>query len=353
MRNRFLFPFLFFVIALRLVVGCDGDGLGQSAGTPAQTSGESHFGVTRSYLRVCEDGVCEQGDLCACAVCTVPCIEASDCAERILGRGADPNTLPDNVVCLEPLCGVVSEMNDAPGAAESVCEVTCEVDDDCAFLDQSHEGRPHVCRAGTCRTDEDPEIPSDPAPSVSPCAEGRSLLPGTITPDEIGLCLDTEEVTVEEFRACVDAGDCTAPTAGNYLTAARDAHPINFVDEEMAAAYCASLRGRLPTFAEWQSAIGEEAYPWGENAPMASDAPALLCAFDVTSTCEVGAASDGRGPYGHADLIGNVSEIVIDADAPCVAGGAFDSPVDDLSAQSCAVLTAPAEATGFRCVNDL
>ena len=83
-------------------------------------------------------------------------------------------------------------------------------------------------------------------------------------------CIDVHEVTAGDYKACSDVGECKrAPfevdwkdirpnekkifsPVCNGNQAARGQHPINCVDWDMASAYCAWVKKRLPTEAEWE-----------------------------------------------------------------------------------------------------
>jgi eukaryotic-like serine/threonine-protein kinase len=167
-------------------------------------------------------------------------------------------------------------------------------------------------------------------------------------------CIDRDETTVQEYRACSDEGKC--PRAPNTVAwpgisahdkkvygplcniddAGRDRHPINCVDWEMSLNYCKQRGGRLPTSAEWEFAVrGPDGrlYPWGDDPPDANHLNACgveclkwgaehgerLTAMHkeddgFPTTAPVGSFPKGRSRYGLDDVIGNVMEWVQDWD---------------------------------------
>jgi formylglycine-generating enzyme required for sulfatase activity len=140
---------------------------------------------------------------------------------------------------------------------------------------------------------------------------------GTGNPEEIPMheaalaafFLDRTEVTMDAYRACVDAGRCQAPrTAHPFCNAKfedRGNHPVNCVDWNDAVAYCGSLGKRLPSEAEWEYAAsnGDERrkFSWGNEDPDEHRA----CYFHP-GTCPVG--SFAPGAFGLLDMSGNVWE---------------------------------------------
>ncbi len=180
-----------------------------------------------------------------------------------------------------------------------------------------------------------------PAPRVSSCSEGMSLVPeGTFTmgstdgeSDERpahrvhinAFCMDTTEVTVAAFRAYVNAGNRAAPvlispnTFCNWGRNDRDSHPINCVAWAEADTYCRwsghpGGARRLPTEAEWEyAARGTDGrpYPWGTAQPVDQ----LCWSGDGTfrtSTCAVRSFPSGNSPFGLFDMAGNVWEWTAD-----------------------------------------
>ncbi|HYQ17552.1 MAG TPA: SUMF1/EgtB/PvdO family nonheme iron enzyme [Polyangiaceae bacterium] len=111
-------------------------------------------------------------------------------------------------------------------------------------------------------------------------------------------------------------------TAGSALEESR---PVNYLGYYEAAAFCIWDGGRLPTEAEWNYAASggseQRVYAWGNTAPGANT---LLmnwgCYYgnntatcsDVSNISRVGSIAAGFGKWGHADLNGNLFEIIVE-----------------------------------------
>jgi len=130
------------------------------------------------------------------------------------------------------------------------------------------------------------------------------------------------QVTVDQYRACVEAGACTAPSTSewcNWGQSDRGKHPINCVDWNQAQAFATWAGGRLPSEAEWEYAArsggGDCKYPWGdedatcERAVM-NDGSGYGCGRD--STWPVCSKLKGNTTHGLCDMAGNVWEWVQD-----------------------------------------
>lgn len=128
--------------------------------------------------------------------------------------------------------------------------------------------------------------------------------------------IDQTEVTNQMYRACVEAGVCSAPSGSDYDNSQYNNYPVIRVSWYDATTYCQWVGKRLPTEAEWEKAAGGtdgRKYPWGNNAPNTS-----LANIDyyVGNTTVVGSYPAGASPYGALDMAGNVSELVSDSYDP-------------------------------------
>lgn len=83
--------------------------------------------------------------------------------------------------------------------------------------------------------------------------------------------IDQYQVTVAQYRGCVQAGVCSTPPTSRACTwnvSGSENRPINCVNWFDAQSYCAWAGLRLPTEAEWEKAArGTDGrrYPWGEE----------------------------------------------------------------------------------------
>lgn len=163
--------------------------------------------------------------------------------------------------------------------------------------------------------------------------------------------LTRAEVTVAQYRLCVQAGACTvpnmkdytcSPNAGtgenNWLATDRESHPVNCVTPAQAAQFCAWSSARLPSEAEWEyaarSAGQDKLYAWGDAAPDCNLGAIRWPHYSCDGkpyVCECGERSLpvcskplGNTVQGLCDMTGNVSEPVADGYHETYAGAPAD-----------------------------
>ncbi len=156
--------------------------------------------------------------------------------------------------------------------------------------------------------------------------DGREEPKHTVTLSEYKI--QKYEVTNAQYKACVDAGTCTAPSSSSsyshssyYGNATYDNYPVIYVDWNKASTYCGWIGGRLPTEAEWEKAArgpspSENIYPWGDTSATCSMANFYdYYGYGIGSygdTTQVGSYPTGASYYGAMDMAGNVWEWVND-----------------------------------------
>jgi len=148
---------------------------------------------------------------------------------------------------------------------------------------------------------------------------------------DYGYLLAKYEVVVQEYDACMGAGNCTLPSTAdedmagwgtNTSAGGRSEHPQNGLQWKQAADFCAWVApgGRLPSEAEWEYAASgplHRLFPWGDAPAPTCDAG--LAVFNETGgtagfgcekkgTWKVGSMPAGAGWCGALDMAGNVWE---------------------------------------------
>ena len=127
------------------------------------------------------------------------------------------------------------------------------------------------------------------------------------------------EVTVAQYRDCVDDGVCSKPGSGvNATWPGRTNHPVNYVDWFQAKDFCEYVGGNLPSESQWEYAATNAGqpvlYPWG-NSEATCEMAVIKEDGDgcgTGSTMSVCSKSEGNTVQGLCDMSGNVWEWIQD-----------------------------------------
>jgi formylglycine-generating enzyme required for sulfatase activity len=157
-----------------------------------------------------------------------------------------------------------------------------------------------------------------------------------------GFLMDEHPVTVSEYQQCVQAGACQQPAASgdaasgphfNWGNHKHLDHPVNGVDWNDSAAYCAWRGKRLPTEAEYEYALRggleKKVFPWGdsgmppprygnyadETAKRETPSRTIFLGYDDKYAGTSPVCAMARNFYGLCDISGNVWEYCSDRKA--------------------------------------
>ena len=133
--------------------------------------------------------------------------------------------------------------------------------------------------------------------------------------------IDATEVTQAAYRACIDAGACTAPYHGptpwegdacvhRFDAAEHPRRAVTCVSWAQATGFCAWAGKRLPSESEWEKAArgaDHRTFPWGDDPPSCERASIAGCTDE-----DVARHPLGRSPYGAYDMAGGVWEWTAD-----------------------------------------
>ena len=258
---------------------------------------------------VCAGGVCKPGAPAGCddgEACTSDsCSPATGCAHAPLGNGTPCGAGKEcsGGKC-ESLCGPYEQYDAIVGACVAA---TAEIPAGSFWMG---------CKPGTnepCQEDEKPY---------------HEVVLGAFA-------VDLTEVTASQYESCVADGacppiqdsDCNGGGSTNFGKPTRDAHPINCVVWQRAAAYCTWAGKSLCTEAQWEKAAkgGCETvtsgscaaslprFPWGDVEPVCGQHAVFndsgaACGTGATYAVGEGSKAQGTSPYGAYDMGGNVWE---------------------------------------------
>ncbi len=367
---------------------------------------------------ICKDGACASGaNLCLCTK-DADCIDDGNVCNGVpycdtTGGVSTCKVNPATVVtckattdgvCVTQVCSTKTGAC-KPTPTNALCDDKnpcttdiCTIGGSCNHApvpDGSDCGDGQSCLAGTCLKKQPSMVLVPAGDGYVGCAQqdGKCATnEGKLTLTTLGsFWIDRQEVSVEAYQACVQAGLCssepgTDDTLCNWKVAGRDKHPVNCVTHAQAAAYCFAQGKRLPTEAEWERAArGGCAQLTGDCAKSTPifpwQKPLATCEFAVmmgnsTAGCDLGGtAACSTWPkddsvLGVRDMGGNVSEWTSDGYTPqpwdgqpktdpsvsasadiVVKGGGFSSvAVDVRSSRRQSQPAAQASPTiGFRC----
>lgn len=192
-----------------------------------------------------------------------------------------------------------------------------------------------------CDQYPDEGCPSDPRSTIVEFTAGQSLLGSTLAdpsvcardPDEDENCdelpqrqinlsafaIERHEVTIAQYRRCVDFGHCTPPLRVSSIESSLrfddpnfDQLPVTWITQTQASFYCRWLGGRLPTEAEWERVargdqpLQDRRYLNGDAPPSCQEANIAGCFGDLREVM----TSGDQNSLGVHDMIGNAHEIV-------------------------------------------
>jgi formylglycine-generating enzyme required for sulfatase activity len=128
--------------------------------------------------------------------------------------------------------------------------------------------------------------------------------------------IDRSEVTVGQYKKCVNDGVCSRPSDAAYregtLRGSED-YPIVRIGWQDAAKYCRWAHKRLPTDMEWERAArgpNMSCYPWGDRKGGWQQISLHRCGDRSTGLRKVCTKPGGNTPEGLCDMVGNADEYV-------------------------------------------
>jgi len=174
-------------------------------------------------------------------------------------------------------------------------------------------------------------------------------------------CIDTTEVTAEDYATCLKAGVCPPRNESCVEGLLNDEgrFPARCMSGDDAAVYCTWKGKRLPSEAEWRrAACGDDGrvYPWGNEEPTTQlcwmGAPGGFHGTTQRGPCRVGSFPAGRSPSGMLDAAGNVDEFVAKPEGQrehVVRGGSYNESFLTMRCTARLLDSNSNPSRGFRC----
>ena len=365
-------------IGQQCVVGCTGD-----RDCPGDLQCDLDLGDHGTCVECVDDLGCQAGYRCVVGLCEFFCTGDGDCADPRPACGGDG-------VCVE--CTTSDHCAEGTICVSQVCLPGCASDRDCPPLmvcnpDQGDHGGCVECNTDadclsgyTCDGDrciiegtEMVRLPGGNFVRGSDAGEGETDEEPESTVVVPTFYMDRTEVTNDQYRACVQSGNCSAPLdRAAYDNPALGNHPVTYVSWDQASSFCSWMDKSLPTEARWERAargtVDEREYPWGAGSPDCSRANYLGCHGQTRAVGSTPAGASAEGVY---DLAGNVYEWVYDrygetyytdggtddpfgpteGDYRGIRGGGYDSPASNIrTANRAGRMPDTADPdVGFRC----
>lgn len=195
------------------------------------------------------------------------------------GDSEDRDTCPEANFCCGVDCVDFESDNDNCGSCGMACSLFEECIDgscSCGFgVCRSNE----ICLEGNCCLEEKCSTPMAIIPAglfmMGCSASGISCIGNEYPYHEVDVPefeIDLTEVTVKQYRACVENDSCSEPISRdnycNWIHPDREDHPMNYITWYDSQAYCEWVGKRLCSEAEWEKAArgtDERNYPWGNE----------------------------------------------------------------------------------------
>ena len=324
-------------------------------------------------VAICGDGIisntegCDDGtksDLDACLDGASQLCQTATCGDGFVRTGVEQcddanviNTDTCTNLCKTPICGDgfvqgAEECDDGNPINTDLCSNTCRnarCGDSVVQVGETCDDG-NVVGGDGCRMNC--QVEAHPYPIIFQEINAGSYLRGSagvtnqrpvVLVNVPRFLMSRTETTVAQYKACVDAGGCTPPSAGagcNWNVVGKEGHPVNCITWIQAKKYIAwldtqmpaSYTVRLPSEAEWEYAARSRAnfirYAWSDilnptcndfhfqnsmGAGCGTNSSARVCSHSYTGSTMFAPPTNSDSQQGICDLNGNMAEWTEDA----------------------------------------